>query len=237
MTKDPGKADGGQLHFAFPSPEIGFSDLIETPANRSALQAIGNWRAWPGPVLCLAGPPKCGATTTARAWAREVGAAFYAAKTFDAAPLNEIEAASARMVIDDASEIGCGDRLLSVLNFAAGQTGRLLLTAHSRPSAWCSVSADLASRLGALPVVEIGPPDEEMIARRLVAGGARRHLKLSENAVRYLTARLDRSYAEVERFIEALDLAVRRTGRPPTRSLAREVLEASGGAPEPADED
>ncbi len=231
--------DGIQPLLGFPAEALSFGTIKTSPSNQTAVTILRNWRDWPTPVLCLAGAPKAGKTTLARAWASEVSAEIMLPEQFDRLSHDDVKAfANGMLAIDDADAITNEDNLLSLINLAASSGGCALLTARSTPAGWRVSSADLGSRLRSMPLAEIGPPDEDMLRGRLEAAGRRRFMKFSDDLLDYLTVRLGRSYAGLEDYVTRLSETVGTQNRAPTVPLARDVLEA-GGAFEyaPDDED
>jgi chromosomal replication initiation ATPase DnaA len=105
----------------------------------------------------------------------------------------------------------------------------MLMTASAAPSGWVLKIADLASRLRAVAVVELGPPDDALLRAVLVKLFADRQLAVDENLLTYLVKRIDRSFAAARAAVERLDREALRLRRPVTRALAAEML----GAAEP----
>ncbi|MEO0981202.1 MAG: DnaA/Hda family protein [Pseudomonadota bacterium] len=226
MTDAPQEPEGSPPKLDFGAAEPTLSSLDASPSNAAALRIVRRWREWPAPALCVVGPPACGLTTLSRAWAKEAGGRCVAAADVDSV------ASTAAVAIDDADLIQDEGALLTLLNQAGADDGRVLLTARRPPAAWDVLSKDLRSRLSAAPVVEIEPPDEEMTALRLRSACRRRYMKLPDDVVDYLCIRLERTYAGIERFVERLDALVDKTGRRPTIPLAREALEADADQPD-----
>jgi chromosomal replication initiation ATPase DnaA len=83
---------------------------------------------------------------------------------------------------------------------------------------------DLASRLKALPVVTLAPPDEALLRAVLVKLFADRQLTVDESLIGYLATRIERSFAAARAVVAALDEEAMRRQRPLTRALAAEVL-------------
>jgi chromosomal replication initiation ATPase DnaA len=83
---------------------------------------------------------------------------------------------------------------------------------------------DLRSRLRAMPVVSLLPPDDQLFRALIVKFCADRQLAIDEALVSYLTTRIERSYAAVRQAVELLDREALRLGRPVTRALAAELL-------------
>lgn len=216
-----------QLSLGFPEKELALESLIVSDANETAVSVLSGPQNWPFPVVCLRGAPRSGLTVLARAWSREFDGSFYTARDFSRLKPKALSDLSASYVaIDDADRIKASENLLSLINSAAVAGGRVLLAAKTHPSQWDTTSADLKSRLMALPVIEIAEPDERMLEARLEVAAAKHFLKLDPEIVKYLVPRLELSYEAVETFVESLNDTVTMTGRAPSVPLAREVLEA-----------
>lgn len=215
-----------QLSFGFPAPGLGFSDLVMSPVNETALRIVQRPENWPTPVLCLVGPPKSGLTTIAHAWARQFGGDVFDAKSFAGLKVRDVEArAQTHTAIDGADRVLAGDRMLSLINLVSAGSGRLLLTANRAPPNWQASSPDLKSRLNSMPVAEIYAPDEAMMLGRLKAAAVRHFLKLEPDVLKYLVPRLDLTYEAIERFAERLSDDVTDLGRAPSVPLVKEVLD------------
>jgi chromosomal replication initiation ATPase DnaA len=103
----------------------------------------------------------------------------------------------------------------------------MLMTASAAPSGWVLKVADLASRLRAVPAVELGPPDDTLLRAVLVKLFADRQLAVDESLLSYLVKRIDRSFAGARAAVERLDREALRLRRPITRALAAETLRRS----------
>ena len=114
--------------------------------------------------------------------------------------------------------------LFHLLNLVREERAFLLLTSRTPPITWPVHIADLASRLRALPVVELGAADDTLLRAILVKLFADRQLAVDESLVGYLSARIDRSIAAAKAAVEALDGASLRLQRPVNRALAAATL-------------
>jgi chromosomal replication initiation ATPase DnaA len=83
---------------------------------------------------------------------------------------------------------------------------------------------DLRSRLRAVPVVSLLPPDDQLFRALIVKLCADRQLAVDESVVSYLATRIERSFAAARRAVELLDAEALRQRRPVTRVLAAELL-------------
>ena len=232
MTKSCSGVDTGlapgiqQLRLPFPDTLTRFEDLAITGSNRAAIETIRKWDEWQTAVLCLIGPIQSGLGVSAKLWAREADAVELSSHAFDQLSIAEVEAISEKnCVIDLADQVRSEAGLLTLFNLMEGKGTRALLTARHHGRAWACQSPDLKSRLDAMPVAEIFPPDEETIKARLLASCRRRYIKLGDAAINYLAIRLPRSYEAIEDYIARLDFAVDETGRAPTMHLVRTVFE------------
>ncbi|MEW5684312.1 MAG: chromosomal replication initiator DnaA [Pseudomonadota bacterium] len=205
------------------SPPV-FDDFARGPSNADAFAAVRAWPTWPGGCLALVGPSGAGKSHLARAWASEVGAL-----TLDRlAP--DIDAAAGRLVLLEDADRGVADEaLFHLVNLAAREGGGLLLTARTLPGAWPAALPDLRSRLNALMVAQIAPPDDEVLEGALRRFFQRRNIRPAEDVYPYLLARMGRSIPDAEEIVRRLDEAGDEGFKPVTRVLARQILESDLG--------
>jgi chromosomal replication initiation ATPase DnaA len=204
--------------------EPSFDEFVRGPSNAEAVAAVEAWPAWRDGCLALIGPKGVGKSHLARAWAGAVGAVVVDAQT------PEIEAAAGRPVLlEDADRGVFTEGLFHLINLAAREGGGLLLTGRTMPSTWPTALPDLRSRLNAFPVVEIEPPDDEVLEGVLRRFFRDRHIRPPEAVYPYLLARMSRSIPDAAAIVQRLDEAGDEGFRPVTRVLAREILEAEGG--------
>lgn len=192
--------------------------FVLSDANRSAVMALDDWSALGRGALALTGPAGSGKTHLAQAWADANGAQLVfpgRAPALDGA---------GPVLIEDADLLGQDEALFHILNQA--QAGRaVLLTGRERPLAWPAGLPDLRSRLNALPVAEIDPPDDAQLKAVLEALFKARHIKPDEDLYPYLLARMERSVAAARILAARMDEAAAARGRAINRALARELLE------------
>jgi len=225
-----GKRVAGQLTLALQADDLAFDSLGVTSSNRVAITALTQSSGWPRPQVCLHGPAKSGLTSLARAWVAREGGRYIDARSFGECRGREIDRmASGVVALDGADHVDDGARLRGLMTQAGETGGRLLLLSNRVPADWPFRQADLVSRIRALPVIEIGPPDAEMMQLRLERGLAKFYHRLPEDVAAYLLVRLPRSYAQVERCVEHLAAAAQGTPRGITVPLAREVLDKDAG--------
>jgi DnaA regulatory inactivator Hda len=211
-------------------PALGREDFLVAPSNEVAVAWIDRWPDWPGPALALYGPPGCGKTHLCQVWRAASGAVEIDAGRLARAEPPELLGAARACVLDDAETLLGGEganaeRLLHLFNSVVERGGQLLLTARAAPARWPCGLADLASRLAAAPAVRLEAPDDALMEALLVKLFADRQLAVGEELVRYLLARMERSFAAARALVAALDRASLAERRALTVPLARRVLE------------
>ncbi|MBI1173186.1 chromosomal replication initiator DnaA [bacterium] len=214
-----------QLAFDLPAREAwSRADFFTSPANAAALQAVEQWRGWPGGRMLLLGPSGAGKTHLAHVWASEAGAIWLSPETLGER-LAEI-ASDARVIIDGAQRVaGRAETELFYLYNRLIPNGFLMLTAPVAPRDWRLGLPDLLSRLQAMPVSRLEAPDDDLLAAVLVKLLADRQITAPANLIPYLLPRMERSIAAARALVAALDARSLATRRPITRQLAAEVLD------------
>jgi chromosomal replication initiation ATPase DnaA len=198
-------------------------DFLSGPCNEDVLTLIDCWPDWPANAVAVVGPEGSGKTHLAMIWAAGAGARIVAGRALVEAELPAALATGA-LVIEDAAS-GVDDRaLFHLINLAREEKASLLFTARAAPTTWPVVIPDLASRLRALPVAMLQPPDDAMLRALIVKFAADRQLTLDEAVVGYLLTRVERSFAAARAAVIALDNEALRQRRPATRALAAELF-------------
>ncbi|MCZ8170715.1 MAG: hypothetical protein O9272_03140 [Brevundimonas sp.] len=194
------------LHAAGAGP----SRIVVGKANANALEACAAAAAWPFRTALLSGPPRSGKSLIAR-WFADSGAG-------DA--------------IDDAHLLD-ETELFHRWNRAQESGTQLLVVNGAAPGVWRIALPDLASRLGAALQLEIGAPDDAMLADLIAVHAEQRSLPLGPDAAAYLVPRIERSHMSVERVVAAIDRLSLERKAAPGPSIWRAALEEILGPDEP----
>jgi chromosomal replication initiation ATPase DnaA len=213
-----------QLPLAFEhDPASSRDDLIVSESLRGAVTMIDRWPEWPSSVVILAGPTGSGKSHLASIWADRTGAHRV---NFGARADKAIEAAaSGPVLIEDVDRTSYDETaLFHLINAVRAHGTTALMTARQFPAGWNVALPDLASRLKAATVVEIGEPDEELLAQIMVKLFADRQLNVDDRIVRWLVARMERSLGAVRHIVDGLDQLALARGSKITRALAAEAL-------------
>ena len=214
-----------QLAFALPHAEsLSRDDFLEGPSNAAALALVDSWPDWPNQIMLLTGPEGAGKSHLAAIWAEAAGARSTTAHNLTAAAVPGALATGA-LVVEDLNPSGSDERaLFHLLNLAREEQAFVLITARLPPASVEFELRDLRSRLRAVPVVTLQPPDDRLFRALIVKFCADRQLSIDEAMVSYLATRVERSFVAAGRTVELLDTEALRLGRPVTRALAAELL-------------
>jgi chromosomal replication initiation ATPase DnaA len=220
-----GSVQPRQLAFALPHAEsLSRDNFLEGPCNTGALSLIDSWPDWPNRIMLLAGPEGSGKSHLAAIWAEAAGARSTTAHALTAASVPGALATGA-LVVEDLNPSSFDERaLFHLMNLAREDQAFVLITARVPPAAFPVELRDLHSRLRAVPVVTLLPPDDQLFRALLVKFCADRQLSIDETVVSYLATRIERSFAAARRAVELLDTEALRLGRPVTRALAADLL-------------
>jgi chromosomal replication initiation ATPase DnaA len=220
-----GRVQPRQLAFALPHAEsLTRDNFLEGPANEAGLRLVESWPDWPNRIMLLVGPEGSGKSHLAAIWAEEAGARSTTAHALTAAAVPGALATGA-LVVEDLKSSDLDERaLFHLLNLAREDEAYVLITARTPPSALAIELRDLRSRLRAVPVVSLLPPDDQLFRALIVKFCADRQMAIDETVVSYLTTRIERSFVAARHAVELLDSEALRLGRPVTRALAADLL-------------
>lgn len=209
-------------------PSLGGEDFLVAPCNAEAVAWIDRWPEWPGPALALAGAGASGKSHLAAVFSAKTGARRLDPGRLVATPATDLAADESPLVFDDADRIAGDDAaeraMFHLLNALVGSRGRLLLTGATAPARWPVRLRDLASRLAAVPVAEIGAPDDGVMTALLVKLFADRQMRVEADVIAYMVARMERSFAAARALVAAVDARALADRRAVTVPLVRDVM-------------
>jgi len=211
-------------------PALGADDFLISQSNRAAADMIDRWPAWPQSSVAVVAPSQAGKTHLGNVWRLRSGAARLDARAIREADLASVAAAGAVLVEDLHAGIGDERVLFHLLNLVQEHKLSLLLTSRTPPGEIAASLPDLRSRLRALPVVAIAPPDEALLKAVLVKHFADRQLAVEPHLVTYIALRMERSMEAAAHIVAEIDRAAMASHRKVTRALAAEVLARAGAA-------
>jgi len=229
-----GKSRTGQFPLPFDArPSLGGEDYLVSSCNGAAVAWIDRWPDWPGPSLAIAGERASGKTHLASVFAARCGARWLSVAELVATPASDLAAPGTPLVVDGADAVaGNADAeqgLFHLLNALVGTKGRLLLTGALPPARWPVRLRDLASRLAAIPVAEIGAPDDALMGALLVKLFADRQLQVGADTVAYMVSRMERSFDAARSLVAAIDARAMAERRSITIPLVRAAMDEAAG--------
>lgn len=186
------------------------SRIVVGAANSAVLDAFSRAADWPFRTAVLFGPPRAGKSLLAR-W-------------FATSGLGE--------AIDDAEKLDEAD-LFHRWNRAQQSGLSLLIVANAADGGWNITLPDLASRMGSALHLEIGEPDDAMLADLIAVHAEMRGLALGPDAGAYLVPRATRSHLGAEQLVSVIDRLSLERKQAPTLALWRDALEEINGVAQP----
>src|SRR5262249_11361743 len=200
-------------------------DFLSGPSNARALALIDPWPTSPHRTVLRTGPQGSGKSHLAGVWAQAEGAGLLAGRALEEASVPSALATGALVVEDVAAGAFDERALFRLLNLAREDEAFVLLTARVAPVTFAI--RDLGSRLNAIPVVAMAPPDDALLRAVLVKLFADRQLAVDEGLIGYVAMRIERSFAAGRAAVARLDDEAMRRKRPLTRTFAAEILRAT----------
>lgn len=203
---------------------LGREDFLVTPSNAGAVAMIDRYPDWPHYGAVLVGSAGSGKSHLLEVWRQASGARLVAAEDVGREPPDRLLSEKA-LAIDDAPGSALDERaLFHLLNFARQCGGHVLMASTSDPSNWKVALPDLASRLKALAVARLDPPDDALLRGVLVKLFADRQLVIEEPLISYLMLRMPRSLEAARALVAGIDRLALTEKAAVTRSLAARVL-------------
>ena len=180
-------------------------DFLISETNRAAFEHLKRWSLWPVMATILTGPRKSGRSLLGRIFARKTGG-----RLFDNAEEHDEET------------------LFHAWNQAQQIRRPLIIVADAPPPLWEVTLPDLRSRLAATPNVEIGRPDDALLAGLIVKLLGDRGVHAPAEVADYIVPRIERSYVAVQQVVEILDHANLSHHRRMTVAMVRRSLAEAG---------
>lgn len=204
---------------------LGRDDFLVTPSNAAAVAMIDRYPGWPAYAMVLMGAGGSGKSHLLEVWRQAAHAPVIAAHELAGIAPDALLAAGA-LAIDNAPGEALDERaLFHLLNLARQTSGHILIATETHPVSWPVSLADLASRLKALPVAQLEPPDDMLLRGVLVKLFADRQLAVDEQVISYMMLRMPRSLDAARGLVADLDRLALTEKSAVTKPLAARVLQ------------
>jgi chromosomal replication initiation ATPase DnaA len=205
-------------------PALGAEDLLVSRSNAAAVDVVNRWPDWPQSAVLVVAPAHAGKSHLGNVWRLRSGAAHIEAAALTEADVAAVAPGGAVLVENLHAGFAEERALFHLLNLAREHKLSILLTSRV-PAGELQVGLpDLRSRLRALPVVAMAPPDESLLRAVLVKHFFDRQLLVEPHTIGYLALRMEQSMEAAATLVDALDRAAMASHRRVTRALAAEVL-------------
>jgi chromosomal replication initiation ATPase DnaA len=210
-------------------PALGAEDFLISQSNRAASDIVDAWPHWQHWSVVVVAPAGAGKTHLGNVWRLRSGAMSVAASALTEADV--VRTRNAVLVEDLHAGIGDERALFHLLNLVREHKLSLLLTSRLAPGDLDVALPDLRSRLRALPVVAISPPDEALLRAVLVKHFADRQLAVEPHVINYIALHMERSMEGAAAVVADIDRRALVMHRKVTRALAAEALARRQGGP------
>ena len=202
----------------------GREDFLVTPCNSEAVLMLETSETWPNRVMVLYGASGAGKTHLTHVWREMIGAILINGIDLDEARFEDLIGDGRAIVVDNADDVLDARILFHLYNLCRENNRFLLLTAKRPPARWGITLKDLASRLKSTPIAELGEPDDDLIGAVLMKVFTDRQLNVGPDVLGYVLARMERSFAALNDFVDRADELSLAHKKNITVPLARQVL-------------
>ena len=198
-------------------------DFIVSDCNNLAAQWIDCWPDWVGQfcALNIAGPEASGKSHLAAVWQAKSGAVSFGGFDNNLAAIDD----AINFIIDLGTTSLDEQDLFHLFNLTRDKGGSLLIISTQPVARLDWQLPDLASRMRAVNLALISGPDDRLLQALLQKNFSDRQLNAPENVIRYLVARMERSFAAVRDIVMQMDRLSLANRSEITLSLARSVME------------
>jgi len=219
------KASALQLALALrPPASVAERHFVPAASNAQARHWL-NQTGWPDRRLLIHGADSCGKSHLLHIWAARRQARVLDAAGLDVSDLAEIAAnAPLALALDHLERVTSERAVLHLLNLAREHRITVLMASRLPPNRMPIILPDLASRLRAVTLVPIMPPEDTLRFALLLRLIAERQMVVSKPILDWLMCHLPRSGDAMVEAVECLDRATLAHKKPLTIGLAREAL-------------
>jgi len=199
-------------------------DFLVSQSNQAAVDITERWPEWPNPAVLICGPSGVGKSHLVNIWRERSQAAVVSADKLNEDIAGQLHAAQPLAVEDLHLGIASEKALFYRLNMAREHRSFVLMTSQRPPGELHITLPDLRSRLRAVPVLTITPPDDTLLQNLLIKLFADRQLRVEPATVKFILTHMERSAEAANRIVAGMDRMALATQRKTTRALAKEVI-------------
>ena len=212
----------------------GLENFFISGANKLVVEAIKNWKNWSEKRLILLGESGSGKSHLVDFWAKESNGRKIAILDlcgYDVIELSENKA----LIIENIDEIKAyspvmkgkiEEKLFHLVNATVEASCYLMITTTSPVSSWNIQLPDLLSRLMSMTIVELLPPDDQLLMAVLLKQFDDRQLTVSPEFILFVSKRINRTYGSICKFVDEIDQLALKQKREITIPIARKILDS-----------
>ena len=207
---------------------LGREDFLIGPGNQDAVNWIDRWPEWPAPTLIISGPAASGKSHLAAVWQEQSSAERIKPEMLLSYSAEQIAAAGESLLFDGL-DLWIGTReaettLFHLYNIFKEEGRSFLITSRMTPTESDFAIPDLASRFRAAPTAMIKAPDDMLLGSVLIKLFSDRQLAISNDVIKYILPRMERSFAAAEEIVALADKKALSQKRAVSIPLVRQVL-------------
>jgi chromosomal replication initiation ATPase DnaA len=195
-------------------PDFVDDDFVCDSSNIEAYKAIRKTDLWPEKRLMIVGDAGSGKSHLATVWAHAQNAEFYHHLT--------TPSFTRPIVIEDINSLYDEYQLFHFLNSASQASIPILLTAKSVPQ---YKTPDLMSRIDACYKVLIKEPSTDLLKAVLLKSLCDRQIKIPPEVLDYITVRMTRNFAYIQKLASNLDKISAQEKRSITIPFVKKIME------------
>ncbi len=212
----------------------GLENFYISKSNDLAVNTIKNWKDWPTKKLLLMGPACSGKSHLAEFWVEQTGALVISVSDIFKSDVIELSQGRGLLIenidkikISNAGEkVIIEEKLFHLLNSTSQTSCYLMMTCSSSIRSWGLRLQDLISRLKTIAVVEMLPPDDELLVAILLKQFDDRQIKVSPEFVLFVSKRINRSFFSISEFVNLIDHITLKRKKNVTIPIASQLLDS-----------
>ncbi|MEY3107120.1 MAG: hypothetical protein RIT35_1293 [Pseudomonadota bacterium] len=217
------------LNFLDQTQQFESEDFIVSAANIHAYQHVKLWPNWGEKrfdrILILYGKPACGKTHLAHIWQEDSKALILRREEINQPDFADLITNTQCYIIDSVTDL-LEENFFHLLNLLMERQKFLLILSECPPQQLDIKLPDLRSRLNAVPVVEILPPDLELLHIILAKNFSDRQLQVKPEVITYLLKHSERSFKAINHLVTIIDQYSLQNKRNITIPLVKTILAA-----------
>ncbi len=202
----------------------GREDFLIAACNEAAVAWIDRYPEWKDAIAVLRGPSASGKSHLMAVWSTTARAVWLNGPDIRVADLADRIQDAKAVAVDDADQCVEPDCLFHLVNMMRERRGHLLIAVREPPARWTFGTADMRSRLAAVPLLELGAPDDDILQAVLVKQFDDRGIQIAPQVVRSLLTWMPRTFDAARALVGEIDRLSLASKRKPSAQMVRPAL-------------